>query len=411
MDKTSDPSVVENQTQTQKPAPATDTSIVSSAAQAQSGGKSSAPGQQAAAGGGDNLIAMQNATNDQIRRLGEKVEKATLPADLRQLLIERVQRLALLRASAGYLGASYILEYESTSTYINWVVNLPWDKRSKELLDIAQAKLILDKNHYGLPAIKDRIIEYLAAVMLNMKNGTTQHIMRAPILCLVGLAGTGKTTLSASVAQALGRNFERIPFGGMGDARALRGQSRAFPDAEPGLVIKKLVHAQTKNSVILLDELDRVSQEARGDIMGVLIELLDPEQNKAFTDHYIDFPFDLSEVIFIATANNTANVSTAVLDRLEIVQMPSYTDAEKIVIARDYLFPKTRARVGLLENQLSIDDPVWPLIIRPLGFDSGIRSLDRTIEGVCRKIARMIIEGKVQSMRVTNENIKQFLTV
>ncbi len=385
----------------------TDTTIVSSAAKAQSASHSTTSSKT----NGNNLIAMQDATNDQIRRLGEKVEKATLPSELRQFLIERIQRLALLRASAGYLGASYILEYESTAAYINRVVALPWDNRSKDIIDITQAKLILDKNHYGLPAIKDRIIEYLATIMLNMKNGTTDHILRAPILCLVGLAGTGKTTLASSVAQALGRNFERIPFGGMGDARALRGQSRAFPDAEPGHVIKKLIHSQTKNSVLLLDELDRVSQEARGDIMGVLIELLDPEQNKAFTDHYIDFPFDLSEVIFISTANNIANISTAVLDRLEIIQMPSYTDAEKIVIAKDYLFPKTRSQVGLLENQLTIDETIWPLVIRPLGFDSGIRSLNRTIEGICRKVARLIIEEKTQSVRITNENIKQYLAI
>lgn len=352
-----------------------------------------------------------DATNDQIRRLEEKIEKATLPDELRQLLTERTARVALLRNSAGYMGASYILEYESTATYSNFATSLPWDKRSKDLLDITYAKQILDKNHYGLPAIKDRILEYLAAIMLNMKNGTTDHAMRAPILCLVGLAGTGKTTLASSVAEALGRQFERIPFGGMGDARALRGQSRAFPDAEPGNVIKKLIHAQTKNCVILLDELDRISQEARGDIMGVLVELLDPEQNKAFTDHYIDYPFDLSEVIFIATANNTTSVSTAVLDRLEIIQMPSYSDTEKTIIAKNYLFPKTRTRVGLLENQLSIDDTVWPTIIRPLGFDSGIRSLDRTIEGICRKTARMIIEGKSQAVHITNDNIKEYLVV
>lgn len=358
------------------------------------------------------IVGLQNKegpSNDQIRLLGEKVEKANLPPDLKQILIERVQRLALVRASSGYLSSNYILEYESSASYINWIVNLPWQKTSDDILDLKRAKEILDKNHYGLPTIKDRILEYLSSVMLNTQHKTTEHILRAPILCLVGLAGTGKTTLAASIAESLGKKFERIPFGGMGDARALRGQSRAFADAEPGMVIKRLVHAGYKNSVFLLDELDRVSQEARGDIMGVLVELLDPEQNKGFTDHYIDSPFDLSQVLFVATANNTTNISTAVLDRLEVIQMPSYSDEEKIVIGKNYLYPKVKTLIGLLENQLAIDDSIWPLVIRPLGFDSGIRSLERTIEGICRKTARLIVEGKAQSVRVSAENIKQFL--
>lgn len=350
-----------------------------------------------------------SSASDQIRKLGEMAEQAQIPEELRKLLLERVSRLALLRASAGFLSASYIIEYESTASYIKWTVGLPWNLSTTDTLDLIKAKEILDKNHYGLIGIKDRILEYLATIMLQLKSPIGGSILRAPILCLVGLAGTGKTTIAASMAEALGRKFERIPFGGMGDARALRGQSRAFPDAEPGSIIKRLVHAQSKNCVILLDELDRISEEARADIMGVLVELLDPEQNKAFTDHYIDYPFDLSQVLFVATSNNTATISTAVLDRLEIVQMPSYRDEEKLVIAKSFLFPKVLAATGLQPNQLIIDEAVWPSLIRPLGFDSGIRSLDRTIEGICRKTARIIVEGKAQSVHVTNENFKQFL--
>lgn len=353
---------------------------------------------------------VQQATaNDQIRRLGEKVEGAHIPDDLRQLLTERIQRLALLRASAGFLSPTYIVEYEGTASYINWVVSLPWDKKSHDILDLNVAKTILDKNHYGLTSIKDRILEYIATIILNLQNKTMEHMRRAPILCLVGLAGTGKTTLAASIAEALGRKFERIPFGGMGDARALRGQSRAFADAEPGAVVKKLVKAQTKNCVVLLDELDRVSQEARADIMGVLIELLDAEQNIAFSDHYIDYPFDLSEVLFVSTANNTSNIATAVLDRLEIIQLPSYTDDEKIVIGKSYLFPKVRTLTGLSDKQLTIDDSLWPVIVRPLGFDTGIRSLERTIEAICRRVARQVVEGKATIVRVDPSNIKQYL--
>ncbi len=372
-------------------------------------GSVSTNGSQTAPSSLSNQPSGQNQANDQLRRLGEKVEKAVLPKELSENLIERVQRLALLRASAGYLSPTYIVEYENTAAYVNWVVSLPWDSKSQDILDLIKSKEILDKNHYGLQTIKVRILEYLSSLILNLKQNSAHPILRAPILCLVGLAGTGKTTLAVSIAEALGRSFERIPFGGMGDSRVLRGQSRAFPDAEPGAVVKKLVHAKYKNCVILLDELDRVAQEARADIMGVLVELLDPEQNKAFTDHYIDFPFDLSQVLFIATANNTTNVSTAVLDRLELIQMPSYTDDEKVVIGKNYLFPKARTANGLSENQVTINDAIWPHIIRPLGFDSGIRSLDRTIEGICRKIARLVVEGKAQTVAITEQNVKQFL--
>ncbi len=357
----------------------------------------------------DAQIQLKKDSNDQIRRLGEKVEKTIIPEDLKQNLTARIQRLALLRASSGFLSPTYILEYESTASYINWTVNLPWNNRSQDILDLNMAQKILDMNHYGMREIKDRILEYLALIILNLRQGKREHIVKAPILCFVGLPGTGKTTFAMSVAQVLGRNFERIPFGGIGDPRVLRGQSRAFPDAEPGYIIKDLIHAKTKNCVILLDELDRVSSDARSDIMGVLVELLDPEQNKNFTDHYVEYPFDLSEVLFITTANNTTNISNAVLDRLEMIQMPSYSGEEKLVIGRDYLFPKIREQTGLLENQLKIDPDLWPVIIRPLGFDSGIRSLARTIDGICRKSVRIIVEGKAQSININNFNIKEFL--
>lgn len=350
-----------------------------------------------------------NVSSDQLRKLADKIEKAVLPTQLKENLIERISRLALIRSSSGFMSSTYILEYEATASYVRWIVGLPWDSESEDLLDLVKAKEILDKNHYGLDPIKDRILEYLATIMLNTKIQNRQNIAHAPILCLVGLAGTGKTTLASSVAQALGKKFERIPFGGMGDARALRGQSRAFPDAEPGLIIKKLFHAATKNPVILLDELDRVTDTARADIMGVLVELLDPEQNQAFTDHYVDYPFNLSNILFVATANNTNNISTAVLDRLEIIQMPSYSDQEKIVIARQYLFNRIRSQAGLIESQLTMEEAVWPGLIRPLGFDSGIRSLERTIEGICRKAARQIVEGKAQTVRIDSTNVKDYL--
>ncbi len=342
----------------------------------------------------------------QIQKLQEKIKTANLPPEL----LEKINgMIGLLSASLKQGGGTFVT-YESISSYIDWVLSLPFNKETTDLLDLNTAKQVLDKNHYGLESVKNIILEYMASIILSIKSNPEDKVIRAPILCLIGLVGTGKTTLASSIAQALGRKFERIPFGGMGDARALRGQSRAFADAEPGLIIKKIVEAGSKNPVILLDELDRVTESARSDIMGVLVELLDPEQNRAFTDHYIDYPFDLSHVLFIATANNTTNISTAVLDRLEIVQMPSYTDAEKETIAKSYLFPKIRQSTGLSDNQITIDDTLWPAIIRPLGFDSGIRSLERTIQGICRKSARLIVEGKSPNgVRITNENIKQFI--
>ena len=215
--------------------------------------------------------------------------------------------------------------------------------------------------------------------------------------------------MAKSVAEALGRKFIRIPFGGLGDPLYLRGQSRFHPEAEPGQLIKKLTQAGTKNPVILLDEIDRVADEALNTIMGVLVELLDPEQNDRFVDYFIDYPFDLSGAIFVATANNTRRIATAVLDRLEVIQMPSYSDEEKKVIGRDYLLPQAMQDAGLRPEELKIDPACWPKIIRPLGFDAGVRSLKRTIEGICRKAAKMIVEGKAKQVLVNSDNIKSFL--
>ena len=208
----------------------------------------------------------------------------------------------------------------------------------------------------------------------------------------------------------MGRNFARIPFGGMGDPLDLRGQSRMHPEAEPGKIIKSLRSTQSKNCVILLDEIDRVTEEGRSSIMGVLVELLDPEQNKAFVDHYIDFPFDLSEVLFIATSNNTNNLATAVLDRLEPIQMPSYTDSEKITIGQKYMLPKLVKQSGIPPESLIIEEDVWKQIVRPLGFDAGMRTLQRTIQGIVRKVAMKIVENRGKTFSITTQNVKEFLS-
>lgn len=351
----------------------------------------------------------QNIEIAELKTLKQKLETTQLPSDLSEKATTMITRAALNFKYSGHLAG-----FDQVAKYIDWITELPWSKRSNDNLDIPHAKEILDRNHYGLTEIKDRILEYLSVMELNLRKAKSDasfnhNFMRAPILSFVGLVGTGKTTIAKSIAESMARSFVRIPFGGMGSGLDLRGQSKVHPDAEVGLLMKALRRAGTKNPVVLLDELDRVAEHARADIMGVLVELLDPEQNVAFVDHYIDYPFDLSEVLFIATANNTGNISTAVMDRLEPIQMPSYSDEEKIIIGKSYVFPQIRKEAGLTEAQLQIKDDVWSAIVRPLGFDSGIRTLERTINGICRKVARKIVEGKGNSFLLTAENVKQFL--
>lgn len=343
----------------------------------------------------------------EIQELKEKIKRAQLPPGLAEKTAAMVERL--LRAAKF---GGYSVEYERISHYLDWITALPWHKKTEDFLDLEKAKKILDQNHYGLDDIKERILEHLAVLKLRRQRGKEESASwrtRAPILCLVGLVGTGKTSLGFSIAAAMGRQFVRIPFGGMGSALDLRGQSRLHLESEPGQVIKALKRCGSKNPVILLDEIDRVTKEARSDIMGVLIELLDPEQNAAFVDYFVDYPFNLSDVLFLATANNTTNISPPVLDRLEPLQMPSYSDEEKIIIGRDYVLPRVLKETGLVKEDLKIEPAVWPQIVRPLGYDAGIRTLERTIEGICRKAAKKIVQKKGNQFQITKENIKNYL--
>lgn len=345
-----------------------------------------------------------DSAGQELVSLLERVKESAIPEKLKEGVSIRLEQLTKLTNSPTFLP-----EFDRINRYITWIISLPWDKRTQDVLDLEQAKKILDKNHHALDEVKTRILEYISIMKLKQEKGEGEDIMRAPILCFVGLVGTGKTTIAESIAQAMGRQFARIPFGGMGDPLDLRGQSRMHPEAEPGKIIKALKTTQSKNTVILLDEIDRVTDQGRASIMGVLIELLDPEQNHEFVDHYIDYPVDLSEVLFIATANNTTNISTAVLDRLEPISMPSYTDSEKINIGRDHMLPRILKESGVKEGSLVFEEDVWPLIVRPLGFDAGIRTLERTIEGVVRKVAKLIVEGKGQTFTITAQNVKDFL--
>src|SRR3989339_860686 len=339
----------------------------------------------------------------EIEKLKTLLQSADLPANLHDKAAEQIQRIYLTLKHGGNLS-----QLDITAKYIDWIVNLPWNKKTDDILDVTHAKQVLETNHFGLTKIKERIIEYISVLILQ-KKGMAPETHHAPNLFFVGLAGTGKTTFAKSVAEALGRKFMRIPFGGLSSALDLRGQSKTSPEAEPGMIVRALRRAETRNPVILLDELDRITPESRAAIMGVLIELLDPEQNNSFTDYFIDYPLDLSNVLFIATANNTNNISTAVMDRLEVIQMPSYTDEEKIAIAKDYMLPEIIRQSGIPVSALVIGDDVWPQIVRPLGFDAGMRTLERTIQQVVRKTAREIVEGKTKTFTVTSENVKEFL--
>ena len=339
----------------------------------------------------------------EVEKLKTLLQSADLPANLHDKAAEQIERIYLTLKHGGNLS-----QLDITAKYIDWIVHLPWNKKTDDILDINHAKQVLEANHFGLEKIKQRVIEYLSVLVLQ-KQGVPSGTPHAPNLFFVGLAGTGKTTFAKSVAEALGRKFMRIPFGGLSSALDLRGQSKTSPEAEPGMIIRALRKAGTRNPVILLDELDRITPESRAAIMGVLIELLDPGQNNNFTDYFIDYPFDLSQVLFIATANNTNNISTAVMDRLETIQMPSYTDEEKISIAKNYVFPRYIKEVGLTPENIKIEDSVWMKITRPLGFDSGIRSLERTIEGIARRVAYRIVKGEGTNFVINDENVREYL--
>jgi ATP-dependent Lon protease len=284
-----------------------------------------------------------------------------------------------------------------------------------------------------MQTIKDLILDYIATMQLqsrrntNMVNqmpklgeqqGITQNMVElkgssanAPVLLFVGLQGVGKTSIAKSIAQSMGREFVRISLGAIGDVRTLRGTPKQVVDAEPGSIIKALVRSQTMNPVILLDEIEKSSGNAGllNDVMAALLEILDPEQNSAFIDHYIDYPVDLSQVFFICTANNLGGLSAALLDRVEVIRFTSYSDQEKEVIAKQYILPKVLKNLNLTTEEIQIQDTVWSLIIRPVGFDAGIRQLERNIATLARSAARMIVEGAQLPIVITPENLNNFI--
>lgn len=343
-------------------------------------------------------------TKQAIENLRQKIKSVELPENLITNLEELFAQLAINSQNE----ETFWQNYQTAAKYINYLIEIPWVNETKDILDLQFAKEKLNAEHYGLDEVKERLLEYISVLALQENRNPDQPI-KAPVLLFVGLVGTGKTTIAKSIANVLGRELIRIPFGGLGDPLYLRGQSRLHPEAEPGQVIKGLINAKSRNPVILLDEIDRVADNALNTIMGVLVELLDPEQNNRFSDHYIDYPVDLSRALFCATCNNTTRIATAVMDRLEVIQMPSYNDEEKIIIGRDYVLPKAIKQAGLRPEELKIDPSLWSQIVRPLGFDAGVRTLQRNIEGLCRKAAKLIFEGKAKQLVLDNSNIKTFL--
>ncbi|MBD3366027.1 AAA family ATPase [candidate division WWE3 bacterium] len=349
---------------------------------------------------------VQNYVFDELTSLSDKVDSVEgMPEDLQERIHQMLNRLDRM-ARMGH----YASEFDTLSRYIEVVTSIPWVARTEDNLDIERARQMLDSQHYGMPNVKERILEYLATMNLIKRRGENA-IAKSPVLLLVGLQGVGKTTLAKSVADTLGREFIRVAMGAIGSSFELRGKSKALPGAEPGQIIKALMRTKVRNPLILLDEIEKASGDKSllSDVMAILLEILDPNQNIAFRDHYVDYPVDLSQVLFICSANNTGTLSAALLDRMEIVKMPSYTNEEKAVIARDYLFPKIREDSGLKEEELQIDPSLWPEIVNPFGYDSGIRSLGRILQSLCRKVAMKIVTGEAESVYITQENLKYFM--
>jgi len=377
----------------------------------------------------DNNASADINIKDEIAVLQKKVAAAHLPAGLKDKIDGMILRLIEMTQKG-----SYSQEFEPVSEYINWITQIPFGQYTEDNIEIEHAKDTLDKYNYGLEPVKDRIMEYLAIIklqtMTNQQAATASaganaspadisaemsrlqgNSSHAPILCFVGIQGVGKTSMAKAIANALNKKFMRIALGGLGSVTEIRGRSRGTVDAEPGQIVKSLIRTGTMNPLILLDEIDKVSSETglRADVMAALLEILDPEQNSTFMDKYIDYPIDLSQCIFITTANNLGGISAALLDRLEVIRFGSYNDNEKMIIAKNYLLPKVREATGLTEAQLSFADDVWPLVIRPLGFDAGVRQLERTLTQLARKVALQIVQGLTKGVQVNKDNFRQFI--
>ncbi|MFA7627798.1 MAG: AAA family ATPase [Candidatus Dojkabacteria bacterium] len=392
-----------------------------------------------------NTPVVNDALDESLREVQEletKLSAAGLPERLKEEAMSSVSRLKRMFKLGGYSA-----EFETVSKYIDWITRIPWGVVSEDNFDIHRARKIMDESHHGMDTIKDLILDYIATMQLQSSGGVERlrkdiipsqvqyqnnspqgmpnkpmgqevqmGVLRsssanAPVFLFLGLQGVGKTSIAKSIAQSMGRKFSRISLGAIGDVRTLRGAPRYSSDAEPGQVIKSLVRCGTMNPVILLDEIEKASgnKGLLSDIMAVLLEILDPEQNSTFVDHYIDHPVDLSNVFFICTANNLGGLSAALLDRVEVIRFTSYSDQEKEVIGKEYILPRVLKNLNISPEYIKIEEEVWPLIIRPVGFDAGIRQLERNITTIVRSAARMIVEGKPLPIVINSSNLTDYV--
>jgi ATP-dependent Lon protease len=308
--------------------------------------------------------------------------------------LKEVARLEMMHPSSA--------EYTVSRTYLDWILSLPWMVSTEDNIDISRAQITLDEDHYDLEKVKQRILEYLAVIKLRGE-------LKGPILCFVGPPGVGKTSLGRSIARALGRKFQRMSLGGMRDEAEIRGHRRTYIGALPGRIIKAIKDSGANNPVIMLDEVDKLGMDFRGDPASALLEVLDPEQNFSFTDHYLDMPFDLSKVMFITTANLLDPIPVALRDRMEVLQLSGYAPKEKLVIAKKYLVPRELNNTGLTKEHIRFSDKAIMKIIEDYTREAGLRNLQREIGNVCRKVARSRAEGKTEKVHVSAKSIHEFL--
>ncbi len=333
----------------------------------------------------------RTAELDEFKR---KIKEAKMPAEALDAAQKELDRLSKMNPAAA--------EYTVSRTYLDWLVNLPWSKSTQDVLDIKKVKKILDEDHYDLEKVKERILEYLAVRKLKKD-------MKGPILCFVGPPGVGKTSLGISIARAMGRKFNRISLGGMRDEAEIRGHRRTYIGALPGRIIQGIRRAGFHNPVFMLDEVDKIGQDFRGDPASALLEVLDPEQNNTFSDHYLDVPFDLSRVMFITTANILDPIPRVLRDRMETIELPGYTDLEKLQIAKRHLVPNELKNHGLGQENLVFQDKAIKKIATDYTREAGLRNLDREIATVCRKVAKMVASGNKKKVEVTSKNLEKFL--